>query len=84
MYQMTQKDYKQISALNAKYGWGFSKQMLMNLLRRYRKAYEAGDERSMAMMEERLTDANFHTECGLLADKDFEGFKRVVKESFAD
>lgn len=84
MYQLTQKDYKQIVALNAKHGWGFSKQMLMNLLCRYKKAYEAGDERSMAMMEERLTDANYHTECGLLADKDFEGFKRAVKEIFAD
>lgn len=84
MYQLTQKDYRQISALNAKNGWGFSKQMLMNLLRRYKKAYADGDERRMALIEERLTDANFHTECGFLKAKDFEWFEREVKECFGN
>ena len=84
MYQLTQKDYRQISALNAKNGWGFTKQQLMNLLRRYKKAYAEGDERRMALIEERLTDANFHTECGLLADKDFDGFEREVNKTFEE
>ena len=84
MYQLTQKDYRQISALNAKNDWGFTKQQLMNLLRRYKKAYADGDERRMALIEERLTDANFHTECGFLADKDFDGFERAVKECFGN
>lgn len=62
-YQLTEKEYKAVVALNARNHWGFSRRMLMDLLRRYRKAYAAGDVRKMAMYEERLTDANFHTEC---------------------
>lgn len=81
-YQLTEKEYKAVAALNARYHWGFSRRMLMDLLRRYRKAYAAGDVRKMAMYEERLTDANFHTECGYLLDKDFDGFRSAVRECF--
>jgi hypothetical protein len=81
-YELTEKEYNAVVALNARYCWGFSRRMLMDLLRRYRKAYDAGDVRKMALYEERLTDANFHTECGYLVDKDFDGFRSVVRECF--
>ena len=81
-YQLTEKEYKAVAAMNARYGWGFSRRMLMDLLRRYRKAYAAGDVRKMALYEERLTDANFHTECGYLQGKDFDGFRSAVRECF--
>lgn len=81
-YQLTEKEYKAVAAMNARYGWGFSRRMLMDLLRRYRKAYAAGDVRRMAMLEERLTDANYHTECEFLMDKDFDGFRSAVRECF--
>lgn len=81
-YELTEKEYNAVVALNARYHWGFSRRMLMDLLRRYRKAYDAGDFRKMAMYEERLTDANFHTECGYLVNKDFDGFRSAVRECF--
>lgn len=83
-YQLTHAEYKRVAALNMKYGWGFSKGMLLDLLRRYKKAYEAGNERSMAMMEERLTDANFHSYCALLDEKKFDEFKALVEEEYKE
>ena len=83
-YQLTEKEYEQVVQLNRRNWWGFSKGMLLDLLRRYKKAYEAGDERSMAMMEERLTDANFHSYCALLEEKKFDEFKALVKEEYEE
>ena len=84
MYTLTEKDYSIIYSLNRRHGWGFSKNMLMYQLRKYRKAYKENDYRTMAMVEERLTDANFHTECSFLIDKDFEGFKQAVNDCFGN
>ena len=81
-YKLTKKEYQAVEAMNARYGWGFSKRMLMDLLYRYRKAYAAGDVRKMAMYEARLTDANYHTECSYLKNKDFDGFRSAVREIF--
>lgn len=83
-YVLTDKEREQVVQLNRRNWWGFSESMLMDLLRRYKKAYEAGDERSMAMMEERLTDANFHSYCALLEEKKFDEFKALVKEEYAE
>ena len=77
-------DMSRMVSLNRRNGWGFTANMLMTQMRNYRKAYRNSDTHTMELIEFRLEDANFHTERGLLADKDFEGFKRAVKESFAD
>lgn len=84
MYTLTEKDYSIIYSLNRRNGWGFSKNMLICILRKYRKAFKENDYRTMAMIEERLTDANFHTECSLLIEKDFEGFEQAIKDTFGN
>lgn len=81
-YTLTEKDYAIIVAQNRRNGWGFSKEMLLRIEREHKKARKAGDERRAAMLEERLTDANFHTECAYLSDGDYEGYKRCVLASF--
>lgn len=80
MYVLTEKDYAEIVRQNKRNGWGFSKSMLLRLCNEHKKAYETGNERRMAMLEERLTDANFHYECRFLSERDYEGFKKAVKE----
>jgi hypothetical protein len=82
MYTLTDKDYSIIYSLNRRNDWGFSKNMLICILRKYRKAYKENDYRTMAMIEERLTDANFHAERSLLVNKDFEGFEQAIKCTF--
>ena len=80
MYVLTEKDYDEIVRQNRRNGWGFNKAMLLRLCNEHKKAYESGNERRMAMLEERLTDANFHYERGFLSKRDYEGFKKAVKE----
>ena len=80
---LSNKDYNKISAINRRNGWGFTKQQLLRIGTQYRKAYESGDQHRMEWLEERLTDCNFHTECGYLADKDFVGYKKEVERCFA-
>ena len=82
-YTLTDRDYAIIVAQNRRNGWGFSKEMLLRLGREHKKAHEAGDARRVAMLEERLTDANFHTECNYLTEYDYVGYKKCVKECFA-
>ena len=84
MYTLTEKDYSIIYSLNRRNDWGFTKNMLVCILRKYRKALKENDYRAMAMIEERLADANFHTERSLLIDKDFEGFKQAINNTFGN
>ncbi len=79
-YILSEKDRNTISRQNARNGWGFSKSMLLYQLRKYKAAYQSGDLRTMAMVEERLTDANFHHECNFLCQKDFDGFVKSISE----
>lgn len=81
---LSDKDMSRMVSLNRRNHWGFSANMLMTQMRNYRKAYRNGDTHTMELIEFRLEDANFHTECGLLADKDFEGFRQAVKECFGN
>lgn len=82
MYVLTEKDYVEVVRQNKRNGWGFSKQMLLRLCNEHKKAYETENERRMAMLEERLTDANFHYECRFLKNRDYEGFKDAIKKDF--
>ena len=82
MYVLAEKDYAEIVRQNKRNGWGFSKAMLLRLCKEHEKAYATGDERRTAMLEERLTDANFHHECGYLKARDYEGFRATVEEEF--
>lgn len=77
-YELSERDIAIAWNQNKRNGWGFSKSMLLYQLRRYKNAFQSGDLRIMAMIEYRLTDANFHYECGFLCRKDFDGFKQAV------
>lgn len=63
---LTNADADRICALNARNGWGLSQNMMERLIREHKKARKHGDVRTMSKIEFRLTDINFHTECGLL------------------
>lgn len=56
--------------------WGFNTEMLLAIMRAYKRA---NPRRRIGYLE-RLEDANFHTECGLLEEEDYEGFEKVVRE----
>jgi hypothetical protein len=50
----------------------------MKIMRDHKKA----DKRIKILLEDRLTDANFHGESGLLSKGDYEGFAKFVKEHY--
>ena len=51
---------------------------LMRVMREHQKA----DKRMKRLIEERLTDANFHSECGYLINEDYDGFIKFVTENW--
>lgn len=55
-------------------GWGFDKDDLMALMELHRS------NKFRRKIEDLLEDCNFHTECGLLSEKQYEEFERFVKE----
>ena len=78
---MTRADERRMVELNKKHGWGFTRKEMLRLINDYEKAYQAGNTRRMECIEYRLEDANFHTECGLLADKKFAEVRELVEGS---
>ena len=63
---------------NKKCGWGYGYESLMKLL----KEHQMADKRMKILIEDRLEDANFHAECGLLAKGDYEGYIDLVRKDY--
>lgn len=69
---MTVGDANRIDNLNRRNGYGLTSKQLNRIIQQHKKARAAGDFRTMSMIEYRLTDINFHTECGLLSAGKYE------------
>lgn len=75
----TQGEYhKYVSAPNKKCGWRYGYESLMRIMRQHQKA----DKRIKYLLQERLTDANFHSESGLLSNEDYDGFVELVTKTY--
>ena len=59
---------------NKKCQWAYGYDSLMKIMREHQKA----SKRMKILLEDRLEDANFHAECGYLANHDYEGFEAFV------
>lgn len=77
VYYMAKADRrKYITKPNEECGWGFNKEDCQKFLEEHKK----GDMRTRYIIEERLEDANFHTFCGLLCAKDYNGAEEYLKK----
>ena len=63
---------------NKKCGYGYGYDSLMKLLKEHQKA----DKRMKILIEDRLVDANFSSEAGLLANGDYEGYIELVRKDY--
>ena len=63
---------------NKKCGWGYGYESLMKLLKEHQKA----DKRMKILIEDRLTDANFHSESGLLSEGKYDEFVDLVRKTY--
>jgi hemerythrin len=61
---------------NRKCGWAYGYKSLMNIMRQHQKA----NKRIKILLEDRLTDANFHSACSYLCKCDYEGFEEFVAD----
>lgn len=94
-YELTEADMRYCRNQNKKNDWGFTANQLRYLLRRHQQAYVANlgldfrhekeifaNERRMAMISERLDDANFHKFAGLLDHHKYDEAKNWIREDF--
>lgn len=70
---MTERDVEKIDQLNRSNGWGISYGELLELAKQHKKARARNNIRVMECIEYRLTDINFHTECGMLVRGEYDG-----------
>ena len=69
---------KYVYAPNRKCGWGYGYNSLMQIMREHIKA----DKRMKILLEDRLTDANFHTDCSFLCRGDYKGFEEHAANTY--
>lgn len=69
---MTVGDANRIDNLNHRNDYGLTSNELSRIIQQHKKARAAGDFRTMSMIEYRLTDINYHTECRLLSAGKYE------------
>ena len=69
---MTWEDAKKQDAINKRNGWGISYPVLRQLISLHKHARSTGNIRVMEIIEYRLTDINFHSECAAIRAGDYE------------
>jgi len=78
IYFTAEEREKYVHKPNKKCDYCYGYDSLMKLLKEHQKA----DKRMKILIEDRLTDANFHSESGLLANGDYEGFIALVRKDY--
>lgn len=76
---LTDREVDRIRALNRKNQYGITLEELKSLFKRHQAARKRGDLHEMETIEYRLTDINFHHECGLLSSSQYERIIEVIE-----
>lgn len=66
--------------LNIKNHYGISKSMLISLIKKHKKARDEFDIKTLAKIEYRLTDINFHSECAMLHNGNYTDAMQLVSQ----
>ena len=78
LYFTAEEREKYVYKPNRKCGWAYGYDSLMKLLKEHQKA----DKRMKILIEDRLTDANFHSESGLLSEGKYDEFIELVRRTY--
>ncbi|MBQ2996221.1 MAG: hypothetical protein IJE22_03170 [Oscillibacter sp.] len=76
---LTEREQDRIRALNRKNRYGITLAEVKLLFERHQAARKRGDSHEMEKIEYRLTDINFHYECGLLSSGQYDKITEVIK-----
>lgn len=71
---LTYADMEEIGEINRQNGWGMTYEELALLGAEHLTARRNNDIHKMEYIEERLTDINFHSECGRLHNGEYYAF----------
>lgn len=69
---------------NVKTHYGLSEKQLAALVKKHKSARKKADYRTMAKIEYRLTDINFHWACSKMHRGEYKEVLDEIKEVFAD
>jgi hypothetical protein len=78
IYFTKEEREKYVYRPNSKCDWSYGYDSLMKLMREHQKA----DKRIKKLLEDRLVDANFHTEASLLAEGKYDEFIELVRKTY--
>lgn len=78
IYFTAEEREKYVYKPNHKCDYRYGYDSLMKIMREHQKA----DKRMKILLEDRLTDANFHSEAGFLAEHDYDGYTELVKRDY--
>ena len=78
IYFTKEEREKYVYKPNHKCGYAYGYDSLMKILKEHQKA----DKRMKILIEDRLTDANFHSEVCYLAKGDYEGYVALVRRDY--
>lgn len=78
LYFTSEEREKYVYKPNQKCEWAYGYDSLMKIMKQHQKA----DKRMKILLEDRLTDANFHPESGFLAEGDYKGFEELVERDY--
>ena len=77
IYFTTEEREKYVKKPNSKCDYAYGYNSLMKIMREHQKA----DKRMKILLEDRLTDANFHSACSYLCKCDYQGFEEWAAEN---
>ena len=78
IYFTAEEREKYVYKPNRKCDWRYGYDSLMKLLKEHKKA----DKRMKILIEDRLDDANFHSESGLLSEGKYDEFTALVRKTY--
>lgn len=76
---VTEKEMNRIKALNRRNHYCLSLSELKTMCKRHKKVRTLGDTHAMELIEWRLTDINFHHECGLLSQGFYDEIEKMTE-----
>ena len=79
VFKLTEFDKQQQRKINEKYDYEMSKHIMISLIYRHKKARWIDVGLTMAKIEYRLTDINFHHKCSLLSQGKYNELLKEIK-----
>ena len=77
---LTEKEKIEIQAINRSHEYGLSLTMLERLSEQHQRARISDDTHTMEAIEYRLTDINYHTECGWMARGEYDKVNEYIRK----